>query len=523
MNEARADEVGSAPRAKVSADSARRAGRGILSITASKLWFLVAGYAAQLLLPRLLGSPEAFGLFSTALSFVSILNNVMVGATIQVVSKRVSESPERAPHTLRQGLELQAVLGLALAGTLFLCAPLLAANVLLDPLLTPLFRLAAAVVLAYALYTAFVGALNGQQQFRTQARFDMAYTTMRSGGMITAAALGFGAVGVFYGFALASWLVVLASAFVVGLGKAGRRTPLRSWLSFMAPLWVYQLCLNLVMQIDVTLLKRSVAALLQASGSDFASAAETASRYVGFYRAAQTFAFVPYQLIMPVPLVIFPMISQALSLGDEAAAARYIRAALRFSLLMLLGVAAPIAGAAKGVMMLVYPAAYAAGAPALAVLGVAMVCLALFVSSATIMTGAGRPGLAAAVASVAVVCVVGGNIGFVKYAGVGEHTLLAAALGTGCGTLVALALMGYAVYARFGGFIAPLSLARALVAGAAAYLVAHALASSGGKLHTLIAAALGAASFVVTLIVLRELTRADLDAVSGMVRRKRGS
>lgn len=521
MNQARAEDVAEAQRAQVSADSARRAGRGILSIAGSKLYFLVAGYAAQLLLPRLLGSPETFGLFSTALSFVSILNNVMVGATIQVVSKRVSESPERAPHTLRQGLELQAVLGLCLAGALFGSAPLLAGRVLLDPLLTPLFRLAAAVVLAYALYTAFVGALNGQQKFRTQARFDMAYTTMRSGFMIAAAALGFGAVGVFYGFVLASWVVVIASVFVVGLGKAGQRAPVRGWLAFMAPLWLYQLCLNVVMQIDVTLLKRTVAALQSASGSDFASAAEVASRYVGFYRAAQTFAFVPYQLIMPVPLVIFPMIAQALSLGDEAAAARYVRAALRFSLLMLLAVAAPIAGAARGVMMLVYPAAYAAGAPALATLGFGMVCLALFVSSATIMTGAGRPGLAAGAAFMAVVCVVGGNLGFVQYVGVGENTLLAAALGTTSGTLVALVLMGYAVYARFGAFIAPLSLLRALVAAGVAYLAAHALAS-GGKLQTLLAAAVGFAAFAISLIALRELTRADLDSVLDMLRKKRG-
>ena len=520
MNQASAPEVSGAPGAKVSADSARRAGRGVLSIAGSKVWFLIVGYAAQLLLPRLLGSPEAFGLFSTALSFVSILNNVMVGATIQVVSKHVSEAPERAQQTLRQGLEIQAALGLLLAGLLFSTAPLLASNVLLDPMLTPLFRLAAAVVLAYALYTAFVGALNGQQKFRTQARFDMVYTTMRSGGMIGAAALGFGAVGVFYGFVLASWLVVIASVVVVGLGKSGERAPIKSWIAFMAPLWLYQLCLNLIMQVDTTLLKRTVAALMQASGSDFAAAAETASRYVGFYRAAQTFAFVPYQLIMPVPLVIFPMISQALSLGDEAAAARYIRAALRFSLLVLLAVAAPTAGAAKGVMMLVYPAAYAAGAPALAVLGLAMVCLALFVSSATIMTGAGRPGLAAAVAALAVVCVVGGNIGFVSYVGVGEHTLLAAALGTASGTLLAVVLMGYAVYSRFGGFIAPLSVLRALAAATASYFAAHALAS-GGKLQTLLAAAAGALTFLVSLIALRELTRTDLDAVLGMVRKKR--
>jgi len=502
-------------------ETARRAGRGVLLITGSKLYFLVAGYAGQVLLPRLLESPEAFGLFSAAMSSVSILNNVMVGATVQVVSKRVSEAQDRSEHTLRQALTLQLRLGLVLAAALFVSAPLLANNVLRDPLLTPLFQLAAGVVLGYALYTAYVGTLNGRQQFRTQAGFDIGYTTLRTGSMLTAAALGFGAVGAFSGFAMASWLIVVASAVVLGLGKRSERVDYKSWIGFMAPLWLYQSCVNVIMQADVALLKRSVAVILHGQGADLASAAEVASRYVAFYRAAQTFAFVPYQLLMPVPLVLFPMISQAISAGDEAAAARYVRTALRFSLLLLLLVAAPIAGAAKGVMGLVFPAAYTAGAPALAVLVLAMVCFALFVGAATIMTGAGRPGLAAGIGSIASLAVVAGNLGFVHYVGVGELTLLAAALGTALGTLVALLAIAQAVYARFRTFIAPLSLARALLAAGAAYIVAHNL-GQGGKLQTILAGVAGALTYAVVLLVTRELTRADFDAALSIARRKRG-
>jgi len=476
-----------------------------------------------MVLPRLLGSPEAFGLYSAALSFVSILNNILIGASIQVVSKRVSEAPERAGSTLRQALELQLMIGVVLAGALFGLAPTLARVVMLDPLLTPLFRLSAAIVLAYALYTAFVGTLNGQQNFLVQARFDMGYTTLRSLGMLGAAWLGFGALGVFYGFTLASWSVLTIAAFVVGFGQRGARRSYSSWIKFMAPLWLYQLCLNLILQVDITLLKRSVAALMQAQGADAMSAAETASRFVGFYRAAETFAFVPYQLILSVALVIFPMVSEALSLGEEAAAARYIRNALRFSLLVLLALATPIAGAARGVMQLVYPAAYAQGAPALSVLVLAMVCFALFVLAATIITGAGKPGLAALVALVAVCVVVAGNLGFVRYVGVGDRTLIAAAFGTGAGTLVALAAMGYAVYARFGAFIPLATGLRACASGAVAFWAAHALMSGGsGFVRTVSSLSAGAVTYALALVLLGELTRTDYDAVTGLVRKKRG-
>jgi stage V sporulation protein B len=501
-------------------DNARKAGRGVLSIAGSKLYFLLAGYAAQLLLPRLLASPEVFGLFSTAMSFVSILNNVLISATIQVVSKRVSEDLPRSTHTLRQALELQLVVGCALGGCMLLSAPLLAESFLLDPLLTPLFRLSAVVVLCYAVYAAMIGALNGRQNFAGQARFDMGYMTLRTGMMLGAAALGLGASGVFVGFALSSVLVLITATLVVGIGQSGTRMPWRRWLSFMAPLWLYQLCLNLILQVDVALLKRTVAELLLTGGSSAAAAAEVASRYVGFYRAAQTFAFVPYQLILSVPLVIFPLVSQALSLGDETTARRYIYSALRYSLLILLAVAAPFAGAAPAVMRLAYPAAYVAGAPALAVLVLSMVCFALFVIAATIMTAAGRPGLAAGVALVSVGMVFLGNIGLVRFVGVGPHTLLAAASGTGLGTVLGLAVIGATMYRRFNTFIAPLTIARSAIAAVTAFAVSRALLTDS-RLASIGALAAGAVAYGVALWLLRELTRVDFDAALGMLRRKR--
>ena len=488
-------------------------------MSGSKLYFVLAGYAVQLFMPRLLGSPEAFGIFSTAMSMVSILNNVLISATIQVVSKRVSEDTSRAPQTLRQALVLQLVVGLSVAGLLAAGAEPLAARVMLDPVLAPLFRLCAVVVVSYALYAALIGALNGGQNFLAQAKFDITYTTLRSSGMLGAAWLGLGAAGAFGGFALAAVLVLAAALSVVGVGKAGGATGWRAWLSLMAPLWLYQLCLNIVLQIDTSLLKRSVAELALQSGSAAADAADLASRYVGFYRAAQTFAFVPYQLILSVAFVIFPMVSEATSLGREEEARRYIQGALRFSLLVLLAIAAPIAGASDSVLRLVYPSAYLAGAPALAVLSFGMVCFALFVIAATIVSGAGRPGLAALVASASVAIVIAGNLLLVRWVGLGERTLIAAASGTSLGTAFALLAMGAAVYARFRAFIPWPTVLRTLLAaalgcGAARLVPAH------SKLLSLCALIAGGIGYVLALLATRELGKPDLEAVQRVLRRR---
>ena len=150
----------------------QRAGRGVLSISAAKLYFIAAGYAVQLALPRLLGGPEQFGLYSSAMSLVSIVTNVLIAATIQTVSKRVSEAPSEAPSIIRQGLQLQLLVGGGLALTALFVAGPLATHVLLDPLVAPLLRISAIVIACYALYATLV-ALNGQQLFAKQAALDM--------------------------------------------------------------------------------------------------------------------------------------------------------------------------------------------------------------------------------------------------------------------------------------------------------------------------------------------------------------
>jgi stage V sporulation protein B len=522
-----AGETPAASQAAVLDGAARRAGRGILSMSGSKLYFVVAGYAVQLLMPRLLGSPEAFGFFSTAMSLVSILNNVLISATIQVVSKRISEDSTRGPQTLRQALVVQLVIGLGFASLLFVGAEPLASRVMLDPLLTPLFRWSALVVISYALYAALIGALNGSQNFLGQAKFDVTYTTLRSGGMLGAAALGLGAIGAFGGFALAAVLVLVAALVVVGIGKpvaaetdGSQERPWKKWAAIMAPLWLYQLCLNIVLQIDTSLMKRTVAELTIATGVSPAAAAELASRYVGFYRAAQTFAFVPYQLILSVAFVIFPMVSEATALGREDHARSYIQGALRFSLLVLLAIAAPIAGASESVLRLVYPSSYLAGGSALAMLSLGMVCFALFVIGATIMSGAGKPGVSALIASAAVVVVLTSNVLLVRMAGVGDRTLLAAATGTTLGTVFALVAIGIAVYARFKTFIPPLTAARSLLAAAAGFAIARTLVGNS-KLSALLALAAGGVAYLLVLIATRELGRPELQAVDRVVRRRR--
>ena len=491
---------------------AARAGRGVVSITASKLYFIVAGYAVQLLLPRLLGSPEAFGLYSSAMGVLSILTNVIIVATIQTVSKHVSADPDPEAR-LRDALGVQLALGAMLGAGLYLGAPLLAQYVLLDPLLAPLFRISAVVVFCYSLYAAIIGFLNGCQRFQRQAFFDLSYTTMRTAGILGAAAGGLGAVGAIGGFASAAVVVLVIALVGVGIGHASEQPlRLRAWLSFMAPLFVYHLCLNMILQVDLGLLKRTIAELALSAGQSAEAAAALASRYAGFYRGAQTFAFVPYQLILSVAFVVFPMVSHANSLGDAETTRMHIRGALRFSLLVLCAIAAPVSGASAGVMRIAYPEAYLAGADALSVLSIGMVAFSLFVIGATILSGAGLPQISATIALLGVLLVVSCNVGFVYAAGLNEAALQAAALGTSVGTCAALVLCALVIYRRFGTFIAPLSALRVLVASGVGFCAARMMPHSTA-LGAVAALVVGGMSYAGTLVLIRELAARDFQAV----------
>jgi stage V sporulation protein B len=255
-----------------------------------------------------------------------------------------------------------------------------------------------------------------------------------------------------------------------------------------------------------------------AAGAAPELASQTGNTFAGYYRAAQTFAFVPYQLILSVAFVVFPLVSEAVSMSDSGATRAYIRGAMRFSLLVLLAVAAPVAGASDGVMRIAYPDAYLAGSGALSVLSLGMVCFALFVIAATVLSGAGHPGIALAIAAGSAALVTVLNLGFVRAVGVGEHTLIAAAIATAIGTLCALLAAAIAVHRRFGAFIAPATAVRALSAAAVGAAVAYAIphATRGAALLALIG---GGVSYLAVLLLARELGRDDLARIASLVRR----
>ena len=498
-------------------EDARRAGRGLVSIAGAKAYFIVTSYAVLLLLPRIFGESKEFGLYSATMSGVAILTNVLIVATIQSVSKFVSEDESRSETTLRQGLRIQAVVGGVLATILFFGAPVVA-RALLDAQLTPLFRIASVVVLAYSLYGAAVGSLNGRHLFVKQARLDATFSTLRTIGILGGAALGLGAIGAVAGFATAAATILMIALIWVGLGRSGGGAPRHRWVGFMAPIWAYQICLNGILLVDLQVLKRSATELAFSGALTGQAAVDLANQYVAYYRAAQTFAFIPYQLITSMTFIVFPMISKATTLGDGDAARSTIQHAMRLSLVLLLLVAAPISGAAEGVMRIAYPSEYLVGAQALEVLVFGVAAFSLFAVAATAISGAGRPSVAAAIAATSLVMVVAANRTLVMRAGLGEPMLRAAATGTAIGMGVALLLSAWVLRGRFGVMIPAVTWVRTILSAAAGYGVARWIPHDTA-ITAVLALGAGFGATLLSLVLTREVGRADWEALRAIAGR----
>jgi stage V sporulation protein B len=496
-------------------------GRGLAFITVAKLYFIVTGFAVQVGLPRLLGSPESFGQYSLAMSLANVVDNVLIASTVQSVAKRVSEDEALSGVRLRQALKIQLGLGTLIAIVLFLASPALA-GVAYDPALVSMLRIAAIVPFCYALYAALVGSLNGRRMFKQQARLDMTFSTVRTAGILGAAGLGFGAEGALVGFAAAAFTILAVALTTVGRGEQGPQLSLSAWFGFLLPIVLFQISLNGMLLLDVWVLKNTAAELGLAAGGAIEAVRETASAWVGYYRAAQNFALVPYQVLLSVTFVVFPLVSKATASGDIESARSHIRDALRFSIVMLLALAAPIAGGAEGLIRLAYGAKFLPAVHMLGVLAIGQVSLALFVIIATILSGAGKPLVSAIIGGLSLPVMLLGCRFAVQAAGLGDSTLVAAAGATSVGSFTALVLSAIALFGQFRVHLPYITALRCALAAAAAFGIARAVPQASG-LFAPVALAAGFFGYFCALFALGELGPKDLTPLFQRMRRKKST
>jgi stage V sporulation protein B len=508
-----------------SEDGSREAGRGGLAVASAKVYFLVTGLVQQSALPRLLGL-DGYGALSSALSLASIAYNPVVSTGIQGVSRAVAAAPAlERPAVQRQSFAVHAGFAVVLAALAFALSPF-AAAALGAPHLVGSLRILTGVLLAYGLYAPLIGALNGQRRLVGQALFDIGAATVRtlciiggaalvarSGGTTTRAA-----EGACFGALLGAAVVLVVALFVVGVGRPGATAGrVGRHIAYVAPLLLAQALLNLLLQADLTLLRRFAGEAAVAAGAG----PMAADAYVGAYRATQMFSFLPYQLLIAVTFVLFPMLASARHDPDRKRVASYVQNGLRVALIVAGAMVSVTAGLPSQLLRLVIGAdAARLGANALGTLALGFGAFAIFGLLTAVLNGLGHERASLTITAVAFGLVALGCFGWVRGTPLSEALLVRTALSTSLGILVATVLAGVVTRRVVGSLVAPRVLARVGLALGAALGVARALPAGGQPLWALPEAALVVLVYFATLLVTRELGKDDLRLAERVLRRR---
>jgi hypothetical protein len=117
-----------------------------------------------------------------------------------------------------------------------------------------------------------------------------------------------GEEGAAIGFSVSAIVMFLVASSLTGFGKVGATSVhARSHLRFIGPLLLGQFILNLLFQADLQIL----GALARDAAVAAGKTPQDADELVGAYRAAQLFGFLPYQLLISVSFVLFPLLAKA--------------------------------------------------------------------------------------------------------------------------------------------------------------------------------------------------------------------
>ncbi len=489
-----------------------------MAVLAAKVFFVVSGFVQQALLPHAI-TLAGYGALARVLALASILNNVVVASSVQGVSRVVARSLGHEREAFRAVFRVHLPLAVALAVLFAGLAPGFAAFEGAPHIVVPL-SVMGLVVLLYGVYAPVVGLLNGRGEFTRQAALDMSFAVLRTAFMVV---LGWlftrrgwsGTTGAALGFVIAAGYILplaLRLALPLRVSIEGSAAPQPTAAGYLAELWplaAAQLCTNAVMQSDITLLGHFL------SSKDLGDTAR-ADEWVGVYRACQLFAFLPYQLLLSITQVLFPMLARAKAEKDLGRVRTYVERGARLAAMasgMMVSVLVAIPGP---VLRFAYSQEIAErGARTLRILALGQGAYTMLAIATTVLSSLGHERRAfrltlGALAATLTACAI-----LTSRATFGESQLEATALATTVGLGLTLVVAAVLVRRETGGFVPLLTAVR--VGGALA--IAGALGSfaqAPTRASTPLVACAIAALYVIVLVASRELGRNDAHALRAL-------
>jgi O-antigen/teichoic acid export membrane protein len=465
----------------------RKVARPVVQLLLARTVFLASGMVVSIILARALG-PVEFGIYGVIISVLTwtqlLLNGGIPGAT----AKLLAERPERAAAIEQTARAILIAGGVALFAAGWLAAPTLARWLGL-PAATGVLRVALLDLPLMAAYFAWQGALYGHARFGLLALSLVIHTLLKLLGIVLLAVLGLSVTGAILAQVAASaGVLVYLFALVPPPRTLPARELARPMVIMALPLSLYAMALQIHVNLGLW--------LLSAAGTGDAR---------GFFVAALNVSRTLSVIQAVISGVVFASMSRALAQRDEAAARRHLEDGARFALLLAAPAAVLLGIDADRVVTLLFGADYAPAGAILRWQLVAFALLPLLDLCFMALAADGRPGLpawllAALIAPAAGLCL----------ALINRHGGAGAAAAQAIVVAIATALAALAAWRRFRTLVPPLTLLRVGGASALTALLSAQISIAGPWLVVKLGAL--AAVWLVLLVLLRELTPADLKA-----------
>jgi len=468
-------------------------GKGTIYMMVTNVIFLISGYAIHFGLGRYLG-PELYGTFGVIIALLYINETLLLRGMPEAVSKFTSEDEESASSIKNKALEIQTVFSLLVFIFLVSLAPIIG-DKLNDSSLVKYIRLLAFILPVAALYSIYMGHLNGVRAFGKQAKTRIVYSLTKVFAVFTLVFIGLKINGAILGYLIAFLIgMVVAKRYCVFKTVTKSDFEASKFVKFAVPLIIYSIGFVLLMNIDLLFVKAMV----------------VDNAKTGFYTSATALARTPYFIFLALSAALLPSISKSTANNDLKLTNKYINQSLRYLLLLLIPGALLVSATSKNLVSLVYTVRYINAASSLSILIFGLTFLSVFVILATIITASGKPKVSMIIALMLVPIDIVLNLTLIP-----TYELKGAALATTITAFIGLIIAASYVFKRFGTLMSPISFVRISGASLIIYFVAISYSFSG---VLLVANYIFLFSIYLGLLwVSREINKEDIEVVKNMI------
>ena len=370
--------------------------RGSLIIFIGNIIFRIGGYLYRFLMATLLG-PVNNGILGTTMSVQGIFQTLASGGLPPAISKYIAEYEAIEDHnmarqTIYTALKIMVFLGLLLGFLMiFIIAPALAIGFMGKPEVTVPLQIIGLITPFSVVLGAFRGAFQGVYKMEY-----IVYTrAIEQLGMILFATafvlIGLSVIGALWGTVIGYALSAVSSVIIF-------KVYMPKYIP--KPTGDFEFPFREELKLGVMLVKFSIPVIITAIAEMLIYNICTlimgrflTMESIGFFTAADPIARLPLMISISVATTILPASSEAFKLKDISALQKYVSESYKLSLLFVVPMCVGLALFSVPILRLLYfkIPAYAAGAPALAILSIGMTFYSIFAISTSIIQGVGNP------------------------------------------------------------------------------------------------------------------------------------